>query len=120
MTVGDRIRQVRIEKDITQQELADCVGVSKQAVYKYENNIVTNIPMDKLSLIASKLGVTPCFLMGWEDNNSVPEVPDTIKAALQQEDGKVAEIMELFVNLPADKQQEALSYLRYLSASADK
>ena len=42
------------------------------------------------------------------------------KAALQQEDGKVAEIMELFVNLPADKQQEALSYLRYLSASADK
>ena len=119
MTVGDRIRQVRIEKDITQQELADCAGVSKQAVYKYENNIVTNIPMDKLSLIASKLGVTPCFLMGWEDNNSVPEVPDTIKAALQQEDGKVAEIMELFVNLPADKQQEALSYLRYLSASAD-
>lgn len=112
--------QVRIEKDITQQELADCAGVSKQAVYKYENNIVTNIPMDKLSLIASKLGVTPCFLMGWEDNNSVPEVPDTIKAALQQEDGKVAEIMELFVNLPADKQQEALSYLRYLSASADK
>ena len=89
MTVGDRIRQVRIEKDITQQELADCAGVSKQAVYKYENNIVTNIPMDKLSLIASKLGVTPCFLMGWEDNNSVPEVPDTIKAALQQEDGKV-------------------------------
>ena len=77
MTVGDRIRQVRIEKDITQQELADCAGVSKQAVYKYENNIVTNIPMDKLSLIASKLGVTPCFLMGWEDNNSVPEVPDT-------------------------------------------
>lgn len=120
MTVGDRIRQVRIEKDITQQELADCAGVSKQAVYKYENNIVTNIPMDKLSLIAFKLGVTPCFLMGWEDNNSVPEVPDTIKAALQQEDGKVAEIMELFVNLPADKQQEALSYLRYLSASADK
>lgn len=48
MTVGDRIRQVRIEKDITQQELADCAGVSKQAVYKYENNIVTNIPMDKL------------------------------------------------------------------------
>ena len=39
MTVGDRIRQVRIEKDITQQELADCAGVSKQAVYKYENNI---------------------------------------------------------------------------------
>ena len=39
MTVGDRIRQVRQEQDVTQQELADYIGVSKQAVYKYENNI---------------------------------------------------------------------------------
>ena len=32
----------------------------------------------------------------------------------------MAEIMDLFVNLPADKQQEALNYLRYLSANANK
>ena len=50
MTVGDRIRQVRQEQDVTQQELADYIGVSKQAVYKYENNIVTNIPTDKTLL----------------------------------------------------------------------
>ena len=35
MTVGDRIRLVRLEQDVTQQELADYIGVSKQAVYKY-------------------------------------------------------------------------------------
>ena len=67
MTVGDRIRLVRLEQDITQQELADYIGVSKQAVYKYENNIVTNIPTDKVDAIARKLNVSPAFLMGWEE-----------------------------------------------------
>ena len=67
MTVGDRIRQARLEQDVTQQELADNIGVSKQAVYKYENNIVTNIPTDKVDAIAKRLRVSPAYLMGWEE-----------------------------------------------------
>lgn len=67
MTVGDRIRKVRQEQDVTQQELADYIGVSKQAVYKYENNIVTNIPTDKVDAIAKRLKVSPAYLMGWEE-----------------------------------------------------
>ena len=67
MTVGDRIRQVRQEQDVTQQELADYIGISKQAVYKYENNIVTNIPTDKVDAIAKRLKVSPAYLMGWEE-----------------------------------------------------
>ena len=67
MTVGDRIRQVRQEQDVTKQELADYIGVSKQAVYKYENNIVTNIPTDKVDAIAKRLKVSPAYLMGWEE-----------------------------------------------------
>lgn len=67
VTVGDRIRQVRQEQDVTQQELANYIGVSKQAVYKYENNIVTNIPTDKVDAIAKRLKVSPAYLMGWEE-----------------------------------------------------
>lgn len=67
VTVGDRIRQVRQEQDVTQQELADYIGVSKQAAYKYENNIVTNIPTDKVDAIAKRLRVSPAYLMGWEE-----------------------------------------------------
>lgn len=67
VTVGDRIRQIRQEQDVTQQELADYIGVSKQAVYKYENNIVTNIPTDKVDTIAKRLKVSPAYLMGWEE-----------------------------------------------------
>lgn len=70
VTVGDRIRQVRQEQDVTQQELADYIGVSKQAVYKYENNIVTNIPTDKVDAIAKRLRVSPAYLMGWEEQSA--------------------------------------------------
>lgn len=72
MTVGDRIRKVRLEQDVTQQELADYIGVSKQAVYKYENNIVTNIPTDKIDAISRRLRVSPAYLMGWEEQPASP------------------------------------------------
>ena len=52
---------------IRDRELADYIGVSKQAVYKYENNIVTNIPTDKVDAIAKRLKVSPAYLMGWEE-----------------------------------------------------
>ena len=52
MTVGDRIREARAKAGKTQEEVAKAVDTTKQAIYKYENNIVTNIPMDKLEAIA--------------------------------------------------------------------
>lgn len=68
MTVGDRIRKQREFLNISQTELAERVKISKQTLYKYEANIVTNIPSDKLERISQILGVSPAYLMGWDDN----------------------------------------------------
>ena len=51
---------------MTQDELANKVGTTKQTIYKYENNIITNIPSDKIELIAYALEVDPVVLMGWD------------------------------------------------------
>lgn len=59
MTIGERIREARTAKGLTQEQLAEQVHVTKQAVYKYETGIVTNIPLDKLESIAACLGVAP-------------------------------------------------------------
>lgn len=67
MTVGDRIKELRKNKDMAQVELAEKIGVSKQTMYKYENNIVTNIPSDVIELIAKVLNVSESYLMGWEE-----------------------------------------------------
>lgn len=66
MYIGDRIRELRTEKGYSQVEMAERVHVSKQTWYKYENNIVTNIPYDKIEAIAQALNVTPAYLMGWD------------------------------------------------------
>ena len=47
MSIGKRIKEIRISKNITQDELALKIGTTKQTIYKYENEIVTNIPSQK-------------------------------------------------------------------------
>ena len=69
MTVGDRIRKAREEKGISQTDLAKMVGISKQTLYKYENNIVTNIPSNKIEKIADNLDVSESYIMGWEEHD---------------------------------------------------
>ena len=125
MTIGDRIRDRRQELGFSVDELAARLGKNRATVYRYENGDIEKLPVAILEPLASALQTNEAYLIGLVDDprplgSSIGMAADKKKAALQQEDGKVTEIMELFVNLPADKQQEALSYLRYLSASADK
>jgi repressor LexA len=70
MTIGERIKKCRKNLRMSQEELAIKLNTTKQAIYKYESNIVTNIPMDKIEVMSSIFGVTPSYLMGWDDKNS--------------------------------------------------
>lgn len=72
MSIGDRIRELRESIGISQVQLADRIGVSKQSMYKYEKGIVTNIPSDKIELIAKITGTTPKYIMGWDDVEEQP------------------------------------------------
>lgn len=67
MTVGDRIRKRREDIGMSQTDLAKKVNISKQTLYKYEMNIVTNIPSDKIELIGENLKISPAYLMGWSE-----------------------------------------------------
>lgn len=67
MTVGERIKSVREKAGISQVDFATRMNVSKQTLYKYENNIVTNIPSDKIEAAAKICNVSPAYLMGWID-----------------------------------------------------
>ena len=66
--IGDRIKFLRKERGMSQEELATLLKTTKQAIYKYENNIVTNIPMDKIERISNLFNVSPSYIMGWEDS----------------------------------------------------
>lgn len=67
MTKGSRIKALRESAGLSQVALAQMIGVSKQTLYKYENDIITNIPSDKIEEIAKAVGVDPSYIMGWEE-----------------------------------------------------
>lgn len=76
MDIGARIAELRARKGISQTELGELLGTTKQTVYKYETGVVTNIPLDRLERIAGVLEVSPAYLMGWEDRSPAPTVSD--------------------------------------------
>lgn len=81
MTIGEKIKNLRTSFAMTQEELADAAGTTKQTIHKYETDIISNIPASKIKALADKLKTTPAYLMGWEDNNSIDsnnEREDTI------------------------------------------
>src|SRR5574344_297892 len=66
MGIGKIIRKFRTDRKLTQTELADMIGTTKQNIYKYATGIITHIPSDKIEAMANIFNVTPAVLMGWE------------------------------------------------------
>ena len=62
-TIGERIADLRRERGITQENLAGTIGVSPQAISKWENN-ATMPDIMLLPIIADTLGVTIDELFG--------------------------------------------------------
>lgn len=71
MTVGERIKSLREQQGMTLEELGSKVGVGKSTVRKWENGMIENMRRDKIAKLAAALGVTPLYLMGW-DNQKAP------------------------------------------------
>ncbi len=93
MTIGERIKSCREKANLTQDELAKRLATTKQTIYKYENNIVTNIPSDKIEKMAELFNVTPAFLMGWEDDNKSSWQPKLTDKDEKELDKKVEDLL---------------------------
>lgn len=67
MNMGQKIYMLRKQKGMTLEELGDKVGVGKSTVRKWENGMIANMKRDKILKISEVLGVSPGYLMGWEE-----------------------------------------------------
>ena len=70
MTKGERIRDLRKSKGITQLDMAKLLSTTKQTISKYEKGIVTNIPSDRIEAMARLLDTTPEYILGWNDEET--------------------------------------------------
>lgn len=67
MEMGERIKYLRKQKDMTLEQLGQRVGVGKSTVRKWEEGEIQNMRRDKIAKLAAALDVTPGYLMGWEE-----------------------------------------------------
>lgn len=65
MMFQKRIREVRMKRDFTQEELGDLVGVSKASICGYERGTRTPT-LDTLMVLADVLSVDFSYLLGSE------------------------------------------------------
>ena len=105
MTKGERIRQLREMRGLRQGEAAELIGVSKQLLYKYEKDIVTNIPSDVIERMASVYDTSPAYIFGWKEQEKTN--PDVYLA-------KDKALLEMYHNVPP----EVRSMVDYLLKSA--
>lgn len=109
MTIGDRIKKQRELLGISQVELAEKIKVSKQTLYKYENNIITNIPSDKIEIIGKVLEVSPSYLMGWEDN--LENAPDILLDLMS--DSELLDNLKMLMKLSKEHRQTIFDNITY-------
>ena len=79
MTKGKRIREKRKAANLSQTDLAKKCEISKQTLYKYENDIITNIPSDIIEKIADYTFCTPAYIMGWDKMPILIECSERLK-----------------------------------------
>lgn len=105
MTKGERLKSLRISNNYTLEEIGKKINVARQTYFKYENNIITNIPTDKIELLAKIYGVSAAYIMGWDINEN------------NMENNEEAIFIEKFRKLSHDDQMLLLDNMDNLSDS---
>ena len=110
--MAQRIKELRKEKGLTLEQVADIVGVGKSTVRKWETGMIANMKRDKIASLAKALGTTPEYLMGWEEKKSSPD------EQMLNEGERF--LIELFRRVPEENQQMVLKMIRAALGSQEE
>lgn len=109
MEIGQLIKQARIAKGLTQEELGKIVGVQKSAIAKYENGRVVNIKRSTLHGLAKALDLKGSDLI----IESNPKEAAELSARVLM-DSDLRETLELYSALNEDNKKIVKDLLRSL------
>lgn len=120
LTIGQLIKQSRLNRGLTQEELGELVWVKKSAVAKWENGRVSEIGRSNLQGLAKALGIDPAELIG-EDGI---EVRKRIKKDPKAAAAKAAELLSdqdfidlytLYKSLSQEKKNQIRDFILFIA-----
>ena len=112
-STSDRIKRRRRELGLSYQELADCTGISKSTLQRYETGSIKSIPLDKLDSLAKGLQTDALFIMGKSEpnnaefiNNGIYRIPvfDSVSAGFgAYADSRAVCYIPTYIEHPGEK-----------------
>lgn len=115
LDVGLVIKNARLAKGLTQEELGEKVGVKKSAVAKWENGRVSEIKRSNLKMLAEALDIKPTDLFGWDEEIKNDPVAAGAKAADVLLDRDVMELIELYKSFDEGKKKQVKEFMYFLN-----
>jgi transcriptional regulator with XRE-family HTH domain len=91
-----KIKELRKEKGMTLEQVADIVGVGKSTVRKWETGMIANMRRDKIAALANALGTTPVYLMGWEEEQKKNDIQADIILKMRTDDDFMSAVETLY------------------------
>ena len=125
MIKGIKLIQLRNNVTLSQTEAARRLGISKQTLYKYEKDIVTNIPSDVVERMAKLYETTPAYIMGWEDETGSKTPEGQIIDAYNEQYAnsekieKAKALYNQYESLSPEKQAQFENFLKFLLSEPD-
>lgn len=74
MEFGSRLKEARKRKGLTLKELGQAIDRSDSVVQRYESGVISNLDNEVVSKLADAVDVSPAYLMGWTDINTVKSI----------------------------------------------
>ena len=116
MNIGQKIKNARINKGLTQEELGKIIGVQKSAIAKYESGRVVNIKRSSLQKIAKALDLRPSELIFDEKIKAEPEGMAQLHFEMIM-DEDYTEMFEDFRKLDAKEKQIVKTFIHSMVSS---
>lgn len=111
--MGNRIKELRIANDLTQEELANHFGMNKAAVNKWETGLVKNIPRSKIIELANLFHCDPCYLMAFD---SSADEDDLMHNCYEKE---AYMMVQMYLKLNKTGKEKALERIQELTKISD-
>lgn len=106
MNTGEKIKAMRKDLGLSAEYIAEKIGISPSTIYRYENNDIASMKIDKLKSIADLLGTSASYLLGWDDCAADDHLTASEFA-----------LLSVFRDMDQDGQQKVLDYAKDLHAT---
>ena len=105
MKMKDIIAKRRKELNLTLEDVANRVGVSRATVLRWETGEIENLGQNRIASLAAALQVSPEYLLGWNDDPAI-KMGDDIASAV--------------ADLTPEETASLLNYIDFLKAQRRK